>query len=121
MNNCENCYHFHMCDLQYRLEENSECKHFKDESLIVELPCKVGDTVYIKGEPAAIDSIHIDKTITYRVRFLCYGRDCSTCPFYEKHDCKAPDKITTDDIGVTVFLTKEEAEKKLKENDNGKV
>lgn len=34
MRNCENCYHFHMCDLQYRLEENRECKHFKDESLI---------------------------------------------------------------------------------------
>lgn len=46
MNNCENCYHFHMCDLQYRLEEHQDCKHYKDKSLIIELPCKIGDIVY---------------------------------------------------------------------------
>lgn len=34
MANCKNCYHYHMCDLQYRLEEDRECKHFKDETLI---------------------------------------------------------------------------------------
>jgi hypothetical protein len=90
----------------------------RDEEKLIVLPCKVGDVMYIKGEPAEIDSIHIDKTITYHVGVLCYERDCSTCPFYEKHGCKAPDKITADDIGVTVFLTKEEAERALKECEN---
>lgn len=105
---CENCYHYDICNGRFDVEEyGCRCEDYKDKSLIIELPCKVGDTVYIKGEAAAIDSIHIDRTTTYRVRFLCYGRHCSTCPFYEKHDCKAPDKITADDIGATVFLTKE--------------
>lgn len=36
MANCENCYHFHMCDLQNRLEDYQECKHFKDDSMINE-------------------------------------------------------------------------------------
>ena len=47
MLNCEDCYYFHMCDLQYRIEENQKCNHFKDKSLIIELTCKVGDTVYL--------------------------------------------------------------------------
>lgn len=120
MRNCENCYHFHMCDLQYRLEEHQDCKHYKDKSLIVELPCKAGDTVYIKGEAVTIAFIHIDETITCCVEFDCGERDCSTCHFYEddvswegEHDCKAIGyyEFTADDIGVTVFLTKEEAEK----------
>jgi hypothetical protein len=120
MNNCENCYHFHVCDLQYRLEEHQDCKHYKDKSLIVELPCKVGDTVYIKGEPVTIDFIHIDETISCCVTFDCYKRDCCACPFYEddvswegEHDCRTQGyyEFTADDIGKTVFLTKEEAEK----------
>lgn len=40
MTKCENCYHYHMCDLQYRLEDYQECKYYKDKSLIIELPCK---------------------------------------------------------------------------------
>lgn len=36
MNKCESCYHFHMCDLQNRLEEDQECKHFKDDYMINE-------------------------------------------------------------------------------------
>ena len=34
MPKCESCYHYHMCDLQYRLEENQECKHFEDKEYI---------------------------------------------------------------------------------------
>lgn len=50
MPKCENCYHYHMCDLQYRLEEHQDCKHYKDSSLIVELPCKPMPTVMQDGE-----------------------------------------------------------------------
>ena len=42
MPKCENCYHYHMCDLQYRLEEHQDCKHYKDKSLIIDLSYKVG-------------------------------------------------------------------------------
>lgn len=75
MPKCEKCYHYHMCDLQYRLEEHQDCKHYKDESLIVELPCEVRN----------------EKTIDNQRN------------------------IVFNDFGKTVFLTKEEAEKKLKE------
>lgn len=56
MRNCENCYHFHMCDLQYRLEEHQNCKHYKDKSLIIDLPCKVG-TKHNKLSFIAVDDV----------------------------------------------------------------
>lgn len=39
MNKCESCYHFHMCDLQNRLEEDQECKHFEDKECIKKVEC----------------------------------------------------------------------------------
>lgn len=53
MKNCRECLHHHICDLWRRCEgqdascmEISGCTYFKDRSRFVELPCKVGDTVY---------------------------------------------------------------------------
>lgn len=86
------------------------------ENGVVVLPCKVGDTVYIVHNTAesieldcletciyetVIDSIHISGIVEYHM-------------FYKKiihPDC---DFFSDKDIGKTVFLTKEEAEKALK-------
>ena len=85
-------------------------------------PCKVGETVYIKNRPLIISFLHIENKVYYVVQFDC--DDCGDCPFYEdevsfegEHDCKTNGYIqfTEKDIGKTVFLTKEEAEEKLKE------
>lgn len=83
-------------------------------------PCKVGDTVYIKNRPLIISFLHIENEVYYVVQFDC--DDCGDCPFYEdevsfegEHDCRTNGYIqfTEKDIGKTVFLTKEEAEKAL--------
>lgn len=83
-------------------------------------PCKVGDTVYIKNRPLIISFLHIENEVYYVIQFDC--DDCGDCPFYEdevsfegEHDCKTMGYIqfTEKDIGKTVFLTKEEAEKAL--------
>ena len=93
---------------------------------VIVLPCKVGDTVYIKGNPVKISFLHIENEITYCVQFDCEKLDCFSCPFYEdevswegEHDCGTYGYIefTESDIGKTVFLTREEAEKALKERD----
>lgn len=85
---------------------------------------KVGDIVYIKGEAFKISFIHIEKEIYYCIQFDC--EECCVCPFYEdevswegEHDCRTNGYIefTANDIGKTVFLTREEAEKALKECD----
>ena len=49
---CKNCIHYDVCfivkqDGDGRVLKNSPCKHFKDNSLVLDLPCKVGDTVYV--------------------------------------------------------------------------
>lgn len=60
MASCKDCIHCKVCcqkhlhvvtgmDFVYRYKYNHierECKDFKDRSRFVELPCKVGDTIY---------------------------------------------------------------------------
>lgn len=126
MRNCENCYHYHMCDLQNRLEEEQDCKHYKDKSLIVELPCKVGDTVYCIGSEclADRDSKKCDK-LKSENPFL----SCDDCPLlksqtlFERTVTKhflflLVEKTNPNFIfNKTVFLTREEAENALRESE----
>lgn len=49
---CKDCYHYNACKFYNKnLPEEYDpiewqCDNFKDKSLIIELPCKVGDYVY---------------------------------------------------------------------------
>lgn len=49
---CKDCYHYDVCKFYNKnLPEEYDpiewqCDNFKDKSLIVELPCKIGDKVY---------------------------------------------------------------------------
>ena len=67
-----------------------------EQGKMIELPCKVGDTVY------QTDGVRIYES---KVELLIY--DCGRWAFNEKA------------IGSSVFLTREEAEKRLKELQNG--
>ena len=104
---CKECIHYDVCDA---LESNgiskvypSQCGCYKPKSRFVELPCEMGQTVYrtsgnycgqkIEIYKGVIDQISIGKDGTFL--FWVYGH---------------PLAFTVDDIGKTVFLTKEEAE-----------
>ncbi len=87
------------------------------------LICAVGDTVYIKGEAVKVSFIHVDETITYGMIFECKKR-CFMCPFCEEafslkdeYECLTPGyyQFTADDIGKTVFFSREEYEKQKEE------
>lgn len=56
---CKDCYHCDVCHLRISLnmdydevkdkpitEMEKRCEYFKNKSLIIELPCKVGETLY---------------------------------------------------------------------------
>lgn len=80
----------------------------------VELPCKVGDTVWIVGDkfPAEIDRIIVDKDgICFE--YAEYDRG------YELTELWDDGTFTLYDIGKTVFLTQEEAEAALAKMDGG--
>lgn len=45
---CKDCYHYDICGFEECDDDAlTFCEDFKDKSLIIELPCKVGDEAYL--------------------------------------------------------------------------
>lgn len=102
--NCNNCIYREICP-GYHVTM-PDCKLYKDEALFLELPCKIGDTVYIAD--------HWGKKVQeFNVNWFTITDNGVYC--WEHRDTQP----TTPDIwGKTVFLTREEAQQALKENSN---
>lgn len=94
----------------------------EDQGLLLRLPCKVGDTVYVVTSPYNVfDDIEYDENMKEEV----YEAYVSSVSFYKNGEqYRISAKVTNHfigayfqkcDFGKTVFLTKEEAEAKLKE------
>ena len=109
---CEMFCRNKICEHRYD-NADKNCKGFKDKSKIIELPCKVGDTVYCFCEAFKnifsyfIEQIEIQYSDCPSGYYTTF---CTNCD--EVVDCIYFD---LDYIGKTVFLTREEAEAKLKE------
>lgn len=94
-----------MVAYQSRNDVEKVCHNFKDKTRFVELPCKVGDTLYCDGIHFAthcageIHEFKVDNIIT-KVESYFRGETDYSFDF--------------EDFGKTVFLTREEAEKALK-------
>lgn len=99
--NCTSKSRYKSCEFAY-------FKELEADGRLIELPCKVGDTVYIMYE----DCNYIGD---------CRGMKCEDCIYAIPRFCPAEvDSIQyaiyiMDLIGKRVFLTKEEAEAKLAE------
>ena len=105
------------CDLDL-LEKLAEAD--KDGRLVV-LPCKVGDTLWVTGHDNVPREMELEAP---DIRAVCTDEDnlcMSTCN--RKPDGFCAYRLRNDgaDIGKTVFLTHEEAEKALEAKNNGKV
>lgn len=95
-----------MADLRERLKEYED---LEEQGLLLRLPCKVGDTVYVKM--ASYCDIHYAEA---EVRDFTHFTSCGFCIVVtSKHFDKQ--NIPFSEFGKTVFLTKAEAEQKLKE------
>lgn len=111
---CKKCIHYVVCEAHLKLNDIplELCGLFKDKSRFIELPCNVGDTVYEFYKPVnqiipyEIEDVHIDKEQT---RYFATAFDIDYNKYLDEID------FNEDEIGKTVFLTKEEAEKALKE------
>ena len=110
MATCKDCINYDVCSkMNTNCDRGNHCEMFKDREKFVKLPCKVGDTVYVKtlfGEYAEAE-----------VRDYSYFISCGFCVVvtstkFDKHH------IPFSKFGKTVFLTREEVEQALKENDN---
>lgn len=116
MASCKDCLSYDVC--QFHIDEETkmtinECDHFKDRNRFVELPCKVGNTVYLKLDGIAeIIEGYVRKISFSRKNeiVICIGRKQGT--YYTTGNFKLSS------FGKTVFLTRELAEKALKECEN---
>lgn len=111
MKTCKDCIHYDVC--AYHITEESdmtvqECASgFKDKARYIKLPCAVGDDVYEAiGYTKYIHIIEVSRVVytkEYGLEFGGYTRNQTYRMF------------NASDIGQTIFLTKEEAEKALAE------
>lgn len=107
---CKDCIHYEACKSLFQhygdelaveaLETDGRCDEFEDKSLYIKLPCKIGDSIYRCGREEiwewqiAFAEIFPDETYLIDDRDNLFG---------------------VEEIGKTVFLTREEAEAALKE------
>lgn len=123
MKTCKDCFHYDVCKTEDEIlctgtkvkdliSDNFKC--FKDKSLFIELPCKVGDTVFcIVCYPCSL-KISVSEGF---VREICFTKehininivDCE-CVKYANLNIN----VSCEDFDKTVFHTREEAENELK-------
>ncbi len=137
---CKDCFHYEACnDFAFgggiEFSNADKCKHFKDKSLFIEMPCRVGNTVWLltskckyagdKDEPWNSCKQYWDNVYDHKM-WGCAGKDKNGERFW----CKkrkmelyirplvweiillANENLV---LGKNLFLTKEAAEKALKE------
>jgi DNA-directed RNA polymerase subunit RPC12/RpoP len=98
------------------LEELKEYKQLEEQGFLLKLPCKVGTTVYVIATIYECDNDYMDCIMEFPDVYQCErGFKCE----YEHEKLvvrpKSFDFKMLDNFNKTVFLTKEEAEKELKE------
>ena len=119
MTKCKECLHVEVCryytnelakanGIPLKVEEIEgllecgDCEHFKGRSQFVELPCKLGDTVYYFNSAGKIFS---QKVSGFIVNFVGILVDSDV--MFDSHL-----------MGDRFFSTREEAEQALKEREN---
>ena len=89
----------------------------EEQGLLVRFPCKIGDTVY-RVNAGAKQPI-IPMTVS-EIHFLCYKNERAVRFDAIGKEDMGESCYRLEDIGRIVFLTREEAEKKLEEIQNDK-
>lgn len=117
---CQNCYHYKVCyETQMHLPNgeivgSSICNHFIHNSLILELVCNVNDTLYVIYEDEILPVICYDirkgkSRKNFDVMYCVEGEIKEPyLHFYNSH-------FNKNSFGKSIFKTREEAEKKLKQ------
>lgn len=131
MTTCPECVHFGVCEyyakslLEFfdvgademqellkncRQDEDDVCEHFLASNRVVELPCKVGDTVYVVENIAGEKKIIQDSVETIGIGYYADGIE-----IYQFDGIKTDGYFS--DFGKTVFLSREAAEQALEERE----
>ena len=106
--NCKDCIHNDICEklrpIEYCMDKT--CSHFKNKANFVELPCKLGSEIYM------LVTRHT-KSFEWENKKMILQNNQHT--FIKKTTfTKSNFFKVIEQFGKTVFLTREEAEQKLK-------
>ena len=140
---CEECKNDHIA-LKGYLEELKQYRDAEKSGLMVHLPCKVGDTVWVNSQtlPSSVNTWCYTKTLEYEelpmffearvvsikcarhktlklaIKANCFCRsEYGNCEYTKVIEyCNKSYPFSA--VGKTVFLTREEVEKALKEREN---
>lgn len=142
MKTCKDCIHYECCsklnsefkkyprDFIYSDLAVNNCNAFRDKSLVLDLPCKVGDTVYVDGNSwSEYACIHYENEFIHS-KYFVIGEIVSIVKTKKQllmkirvesanHSRYYHKRYTVNAIGKTVFLTRESAEQALKEREQG--
>ena len=105
---CENCLHCEVCTFARQYRGVNKCPDFSDKDLYIKLPCKLNlpEELYRYMFDDDRQAVVVKCKV---VKITGYG-------FILKHPIDGREwEYTYDRIGKTVFLTKEDVEKKLGE------
>ena len=98
------------------LQELKEYRDLEEQGLLLKLPCKVGTTVYVIDTIYECDNDYMDCIMEFPDRYQCERG--FKCEYEHEKLVVRPESFDfkmLDNFNKTVFLTKEEAEEKLKE------
>ena len=122
---CKDCIHNDVCFLpdvppkQENENKYTSCSNHKPKSRYIELPCAVGDTVWVNYD---YYGIHTYPVKVYAFRFdnkkksmrMCVKGDFENTSYGGRYTHSYLATFGLESVGKTVFLTKEEAEQVLK-------
>ena len=126
---CKDCFYYKMCIpnvelIKMQIDENTMEKHcvdFKDKSKVIELPCKVGDIVYVIDEyDLEVNRCIIENFLICAGKTLYFRANYYVQKGEELEELVDEYDLEESDIGKTVFFTKEQAEQALRKEDEGK-
>lgn len=132
-------------DIRAVLKKLADYEDLEEQGLLVRLPCKVGDIVYVDSAILPIEDMECYEGIDNKIPLYFQGRvvsfrfakrnwvkiavkakwsyewiDDETGPESDYIECEKNFSILLSAIGKNIFLTREEAEKKLEEIQNDK-
>ncbi|MBQ6906210.1 MAG: hypothetical protein IJN75_04240 [Clostridia bacterium] len=124
---CKECIHYDVCEA---LESNgiskiypSQCGCYKPKSRFIELPCEIGQTVYVLWAYTKARKKQVYPATVYALRYdqkknnmrVCVKGEFKMESYGGWYTHYYQGTFTWENVGKTVFLTKEEAEKALEE------
>lgn len=121
---CKDCIHYDVCKDETGIQITTElCSDFKDKARFIELPCKIGDTLYVY-EPGfdRVQEVKVSE-ITYKITYKgCLKTSGYVTVFagYNKQDnLSGFHEYSFGRFGTTIFTSRSRAEKafKLKEQE----